>query len=212
MWEAGSRPLCCQGPAPTVAWQCPLEQKPAAEAEGIPRMLSTVQWSVPLGEGALSSARPDLPGICHLWASLLLVQGLKLWGWGLETQGQGSPGPGYAGCWPEQIRPHHWWGQREKLGDKVWRQQKCFLQRLQNCLGVSLSTGNVNACGKAGQWRRLPAPSAPSACFLLLTSRVRLLRCCPPLFAPCFSFTNTACDLLQMCWLSEKQKLKNKFK
>lgn len=130
--EAGSRPRRCRGPARTVACQCPLEQETAADAEGILRMLSEVQLRVPLGERAL---RLPLPGIRGLSAFLLLAQGLRLGGWGLETQGQGSPGPGYAGRWPEQILTHHWWGQGEKLGDKGWRQQKCSLQRLRNCLG-----------------------------------------------------------------------------
>lgn len=107
VWEAGCRPRRCRGPAHTVACQCPLEQETAADAEGILRMLSEVQLHVPLGERAL---RLPLPGIRGLSAFLLLAQGLRLGGWGLETQGQGSPGPGYAGCWPEQILTHHWWG------------------------------------------------------------------------------------------------------
>lgn len=43
--------------------------------------------------------------------------------------------------------------------------------------GGLMSIGKVNASGKAGRWRRLPAPSAPK-CFLLLTSHVWLLPSC----------------------------------
>lgn len=179
--------LCCRDPMPTGVPSCPHEYKPVAEAEDILGVLRSKGVVTPGGN--CDSPLP-FPGVLQLLATQVPAQRLRLWDWGFETPGPGSPGLGSGGGRPEQTLHHHWGAEGE-----------CWVQGLETSemLSVHLQNhpGIADAGGQAG--RCSARHLCPHKRSLLPTSQCSCLGPAP-LPPPCFSFTNTACCILPMCW------------
>lgn len=93
--------LCCHGPMLQQLPPTPHPMFSPMEACGWSRGCCPRSQGVdPPGKN--SGILPSFPTIPPISASKALAQQLRLWDGGLETQGRGPPGPGYAGAWREQ--------------------------------------------------------------------------------------------------------------
>lgn len=178
LWASAAMIPCPQG-APHVLMNTSLCVKGVLHSKGV------------VTPGGNCDSRLPFPGVLQLSATQVPAQRLRLWDWGFETSGPGSPGLGSGGGRPEQTLRHHLGGgQRENVGYKDWRHQKCSVH-FQNHPGVADAGGQAGRCSAHHL--------CPHKRSLLPTSQCSCLGPAP-LPPPCFSVTNTACCILPMCW------------
>lgn len=154
--------LCCHGPMLQQLPPTPHPMFSPMEACGWSRGCCPRSQGVdPPGKN--SGILPSFPVIPPISASKALAQQLRLWDGGLETQGWGPPGPGYAGAWREQPQLVARGSERERWVQGLETSETLFTFTVCQIMGggVCRRLGEGRAVEGAAHHLRPPTRPAP---------------------------------------------------